>query len=281
MSEDLEFLKVKKWLSKPSRLIDAGLGIRLAIDWVIDGPRTQRYSVDQLKTGERQYIGNRIEHELLHQWGLLKEKPLDCLIEGVPVDVKFSLKNDWMIPREAVDQLCIIVTAQDAKACFSVGLLRARMEHLGSPNQDKKRGITAAGRRSIDWLVKDGPLPKNFLLHLDPKKREKIFSHTSGQQRVNDLFRLVRDKPIPINAVDTVAVQRDPSKRIRHNGGARDFLRLEGIVIYGWHRDNDKLRRLGRPPLPRDYWMSIKVGDNEDDIRRLGAEPAGKTSMMR
>ena len=91
MAVDPQFEAVKKWLSESGRVSRTGHGIRLAIDWVIDGARTRRYSIDQLQPSEKTYIGNRIEHELLHQWALVKEGDLDCIIEGLCVDVKFSL----------------------------------------------------------------------------------------------------------------------------------------------------------------------------------------------
>ena len=273
--DDTEFRRVKRWLSDSRRISGAAEAIRLAIDWVIDGARTRRYSIDQLQASEKTYIGNRVEHELLYQWGLMKEGDLDCIIEGLCVDVKFSLGTSWMIPPEAIDQLCIIVTADDSASKYSYGLFRAKRDYLagGAGNRDGKRGITAAGRTHIDWIVRNGDLVPNFLLHLHPGVRQQILSHTSGQARVTELFRLVQDQPIPTTAIDTLAVQRDPSKRIRDNGGARDALKYEGIVIYGWRYDQDKLKKLRRDPLPRDHWMSIKIGDSEADIRRLGAEP--------
>ncbi len=258
---DREFAAVRDWIAEPARVRGAGLAIRHAIDWVIDGARTRRYGIDQLKTAEKIYIGNRVEHEILHEWGLVKERPLDAVIQGVPVDIKFSISEGWMIPPEAMDQLCVMVKADDANSEFSVGLFRARRNLLGhgAGNRDAKWNLVRAGKEAIHWVAIDAPLPENFLLHLPHEVREKILSHRSGQARVTEMFRLVLGKPIPTTAIDTLAVQRDPSKRIRKNGGAKDALEQEGIRILGWRYDRARIEALGLPPLEPDHWISIRV----------------------
>jgi hypothetical protein len=255
---DGEFNTVLRWLSDPARLRCAASAIRLAIDWVIDGARTQRYRIEQLKASEKVYIGNRVEHEILHQWDLVKEPPLDTKILDVPVDIKFSLRTSWMIPPEALDKLCIIVTANDDTSTFSIGLFRAKPEHLRRPNRDRKFGIKKTGRSAISWVARDAALPENFLLHLPEAARTKILSHRTGRARVTEMFRLVLNKPIPTTAIDTLAVQRDPSKRIRKNGGAKDVLGPEGIEILGWRYDKSRIKALGLPPLEDDFWISVR-----------------------
>lgn len=251
---EAELARVKAWLSEPDRVKRAGDAIRLAIDWVIDGGRTRRYSIQQLQPSEKVYIGNRVEHELLHQWKLEKEPPLDCMIEGSPADVKFSLETSWMIPPEAIDQICIIVTANDFNAKYSLGLFRAQLPNLGKPNRDGKRGIVQAGRSAISWIIRDGELPPNFLLRLDDARRQNILSKVSGQGRVTEMFRSLLNQPIPTTAIDTLAVQRDPSKRVRD---ARKALAAEGIDVLGWRYHRKKIEALGIVALEDDYWISV------------------------
>jgi hypothetical protein len=82
------------------------------------------------------------------------------------------------------------------------------------------------------------------LLHLPDEDREAILGARStrgnqhGQARVNELFRRVQGRIIRRAVLETVAQQDDPMKRVRGNGGARDRLRAEGIVILG-HQDRD------------------------------------------
>ena len=255
--EDVSFAQVRAWVDTPARISSIAAAIRRAFDWVIDGPRTGRYSIEQLKTSEKIYIGNRVEHEILHELELPKVPPLDTVISGAEVDIKFSLEQSWMIPPEAIGKLCLIVSANDHRSVFNVGLLRVLPQWLGEgKNRDKKLGITVAGRKAIDWIRFEHPLPQNFLLNLEPAMRSEILALTSGQQRVNEVFRRMIGHPISTNALDTLAVQRDPSKRVRD---ARKVLKLEGIGVYGARYDNEKLVELGYAPLPPDHWMSLKI----------------------
>ena len=255
---DNQHAKVRGWLNAPGRIDKVGAAIRLAFDWVIDGPRTGRYSVDQLKTSEKIYLGNRVEHETLHLLQLPKSGLLDTEIEGIPVDVKFSLSHAWMIPPEAVNQLCLLMTANDTDSTFRAGLLRMNPAWLsqGTGNRDSKRGILEIGREQIDWFSAVQPLPKNFLLHLDPVKRQRILAQSSGQKRINEVFRLCLNQPISTNTLDTLAIQRDPSKRIRD---ARKWLKPEGIEILGERYDQARIRSLRLPPLAKDTWIAVKT----------------------
>ncbi len=272
--DDPDFARIRAWFDNSDRLERIGESIRLALDWVIDGPRTGRYSIDQLQTSEKIYIGNRVEHEILHELDLPKVPPLDTMIDGIAVDLKFSIDRSWMIPPEAIGEVCLILSANDLGSVFNVGLLRVQQKWLGRAegNRDKKMGITAAGRKAIDWIRRDHPLPRNFLLHLDPGVRTSILTMPdgrprSGQQRINQVFRLMVGYPISTNAIDTLAVQRDPSKRCRD---ARIPLRKEGIIVCSAKYDYAKVKKYGYPPLKRDHWMSIRIGDRVTDSPQSG-----------
>jgi len=250
---------VSAWISSENRIESIGRGIRAAIDWVIDGARTQRFSLEQVEQSEKLYLGNRVEHEVLHELGLVKRpQGIDTVIDGHEVDIKFSLSANWMIPPEGVNHICLLLSADDISSLFSVGVFRAAAEFLSAPNRDGKRSIKRnAANNTVRWLAKDAPLMENFLLHLDPEVRAAIFGEKSGQARVTQAFRLVLEKPISTVALDTLAVQRDPSKRVRD---ARKALANEGIqVLCGrWEADQAVLKRLGLPPLGREEWISTR-----------------------
>ena len=152
--------------------------------------------------------------------------------------------------------MCLIVTATDSKSIFSIGLLRAFPKWLGKPNRDDKHSISMEGRKAIDWICTDHPMPENFLLNLDPETRTEILSLPSGQKRVLEVFRRMIGKPISTNALDTLAVQRDPSKRIRD---ARKALKSEGIGVFSHKYGKKELALLDFPPLNPDYWVSLRI----------------------
>lgn len=81
--------------------------IRQALDEVIDGGRTGRWSYSQLEKTEKTYVGTKIEILVRTALGLPRERPLDTVIAGHPIDIKWSgLRTpSWQIPTEAVDEL--------------------------------------------------------------------------------------------------------------------------------------------------------------------------------
>ena len=135
----------------------------------------------------------------------------------------------WELPPEAVDHICLVVTAVDATNSWRAGLLRVREEYLRSRmNRDSKRQITAANRIHIRALWPDnGRLPENLFLNIEPSMRDLIFNAHArrgihhGQARTNELFRLVQRRVIRRAELATVARQDDFMKRARGNGGAR------------------------------------------------------------
>lgn len=210
--------------------------LRRALDEVIDGMRTGRWSVNSLEKTEKTYIGTKVEILFRFEFELERGNMLDTRIQGHEVDIKCTVLKDWMIPIEAKGQLCLLVKIDDERSLFSIGVVRITAAILrGSSNRDGKMSISAEGRKQIQWLVENGRLPTNFLAKLDPSVLQKIMAQPSGQLRVNELFRQVQGKIIPRVAIETVAQQKDPMKRMRD---ARRILRTEGILVLG-HQGND------------------------------------------
>jgi hypothetical protein len=265
--------EVERWIrsktTDPAALF--AKAIRQALDEVIDGGRTGRWAITQLEKTEKTYIGTKIEILVRTALELPREKPLDTVIAGHPVDIKWSsVRSSWQIPTEAVDQLCLLVAGDETRGTFEVGLLRCAGLFLNpGMNKDGKRTISKDGRARIRWLVAGGTLPPNFLATLDPAVREAIMAEPPGQGRVRKLFTLVQRTPVPRLTIETLAQQRDPMRRIRKD--KRD--RLGGLRILGGHYANTNaiVRALGYPPLAKDEYMSVprneiaQPGPNGDD----------------
>ena len=250
-----ELETVSSWLGSGDRIPRLGGAIRRAIDWVIDGARTRRYCLAELETSEKIYLGNRVEHEVLFELSLSKTPPLDTAICSIPVDIKFSLRTNWMIPPEATNHICVLLSADDDTSAYSCGVFHALSSYLAKPNRDRKRGILARGRSHVSWIADRLPLPRNFLLHLDSSVRDRLFALPPGQPAITQLFRTVIGKPIPKIAVDTLARQIDPHKRVRD---ARKALSKEGIEVLSERYDKDRIAQLGNAPIPSDCWISIR-----------------------
>ncbi len=252
----INFFKVR------ADLVDViGRALRQSFDEVIDGPRTGRYRIEELEKTEKTYIGTKVEIILRNELALPRGSVLDNLIEGHEVDTKFSLTGNWMIPREAVGQICLLVEGSDNAGTFSVGLLRmVPLVLTNGANQDGKKSVSAVGKTSIQWLIRNEVLPPNFLLRLPDDVRSRIMSRSSGVQRVKELFVSVTDVIIPRTAIEQVARQKDPLKRARAMKAA---LVADGfkVLCATYETDREEFRRNGFDEFQKDDWLSLRQAD--------------------
>lgn len=261
MSVDPQTQSVIDWLSYAERPQQVGLAVREAIDLVLDGLRTGRYRIDQLEKVEKTFLGTKVEQCVLYALDLPKnpQGEMDTQIAGVPVDVKFSIHSQWMIPMEAVGEVCMLVHGDDETGDFSLGVIRIADEMLsGGGNRDRKRTLKAESRdNDVHWIVRNGTFPKNFFTHIGADDLEAIFSKPTGQQKVRELFRRVHRVIVPRTALETVAQQTGARERARD---AKFALEPEGIRIFT-SRDNRELKKLGLTKLPRGVWYAVKADD--------------------
>ncbi len=249
--------------------------IRNAYDEVIDMPRTQRWSISNLSQPEKTYIGTKVEILVQHWLDVGRGQKLDLEINGIEVDVKNTVSGNWMIPTEAVDEICLLISGDEVSGKYSVGLFRSKSDYLNKgANKDGKRSISKiAGFAKIFWLVRDGTLPSNFFLELNDEDRKEILAGSSGADRVRRLFRCAKGIVIPRSAVEGVANQKDALKRLRKNGGAREALLAENLLILSGKYDKSLIEQLGLVELANDEFISI---ERERVERSLGASIANE-----
>ncbi|MEV0000338.1 NaeI family type II restriction endonuclease [Streptomyces sp. NPDC050848] len=239
-----------------------GRVLRDTIDAALDGPRTGRYDWATLFKTEKTHFGTQVEIALQHEFSFPDGIEMDYRIAGVDVDCTYSQRfGGWMIPPEAQDHLCLLVWADDYNSRWSAGLLRARREWLNTgSNRDLKLTVRAEHRDKIVWLWRDVDLLENTLLHMADDDREAVLAHRTGQRRLDELFRRVRNRRIGRNAVRTLAQQTDYMKRLRGPGGTRDTLRAEGIIILGDVPAHQDIARELWLPVPQDgEFVSVRV----------------------
>lgn len=206
--------------------------IRKAIDEVIDAPRTNRFTLVETEKTEKTYLGTKVEILLRAKLGLPRGRILDVSVAGVETDIKNTMGSNWTIPTEAVGHPCILVKENERKALLSIGIIIARMPYLNpGKNKDSKRSFSQEGIKNAWWILKDHPYPENFWEQMPASRRQKIMEAGSGTRRLAALFREVQRRPISRVVVQAVAQQDDYMKRVRRNGGARDFLAPEGTAI--------------------------------------------------
>ena len=267
MPSDPSLTRAVDWFRSQPRMIERfGSAIRQSFDEVFDGQRTGRYSLNDLSKVEKTYIGTKVEILIQAEFGLQRGHRMDYLVDDQEVDAKWSIKSGgWMIPTEAVGELCLCMTADDDRSTFSVGIVRADEATLRtSANKDRKRRFSDDGIAAMAWLANPGKLPENLLLHLSEKTRSAILDHDlSGQQRVNQLFRRVHDKVVRREVVLTVAQQDDGPKRVRD---ARKALQPEGIVVLGHQGSHPRIAEgLKIDVPPKGSWIATRVTKAEPD----------------
>lgn len=138
-----------------------GKVIRDAMDYVIDGERLGRTRLAEAEKAEKTIFGIKVEAYLRHEFGWPRGETLDfCWVE-IEFDSKATIGKTWMIPPEAVGQLCLLTRINEDDYFFQVGLLRATLNMLtkGS-NQDKKKSVSALGKQHIKWLIPNGSIPE-------------------------------------------------------------------------------------------------------------------------
>ncbi|MFI7274334.1 NaeI family type II restriction endonuclease [Streptomyces sp. NPDC049879] len=249
--------------------------IRRSMDMLLDGQHTGRFRWDQLFKTEKAHLGTLIEINAQREFGFEDGTSMDYSIAGADVDCKYSqMLGGWMIPPEAHGHILLVVWASDEQSQWSAGLVRALPERLNNGgNRDAKKTLNAVGRSSIRWLFRDAPLQENMLLRLSGADIEAIFSQTSGQRRVDELFLRAQGRRISRNVVATVAMQEDYMKRVRYNGGSRSRLQPHGIVVLGHYSRHGRIAEVLGLPVP---------GPGESVSARLvpaGPEHEGKPTV--
>lgn len=237
--------------------------IKSAVDFVIDPVRTGRTTMEELDKVEKTFIGLKVEHFIRDLLDLPKGLSRDLQIDGLEVDIKNTIGSTWMIPIETyrdAEPCLLIATAKFEGRCW-LGLVVAREAYLGSENRDRKRSITEAGRRNIMWLVEDVPYPPSRWSEIDMKRFRALRSMGGGKKRAAQFFRENIGKVVHRSIIEALLHdQHDYMKRLRGNGGARDDLEVEGIVVLSGAYDRLKAEALG-VLLAKDEFVAVRIVD--------------------
>ena len=235
--------------------------VRDAIEYVIDPVRTARTTIAELDNVEKTFVGLKIEH-FIRDFLDVPKGVRDLVIDGEDVDVKNTVGVTWMIPRETynVEGPCLLICIADAKGRCWLGLILAREAYLGAPNQDKKRGVSAFGRKNILWLADGVPFARNHWAGLNMDRFRELRSMDPGAVRAATFFQENLNKRVHRNVIQSLLWdQADYMKRLRENGGARDILRPLGIILLGGRFGSQEASQLGLAPIGRDEMMAVRT----------------------
>lgn len=252
--------------------------LRNTLDQLYDGLHTGRYRWDQLHKTEKTHCGTLVEINLQREFKFADGVDMDYQIAGVDVDCKYSQSmGGWMIPPESMGHLCMVVTADDQQSSWSLGVVRITDDILSQGgNRDRKRSIAAAGRNAIHWVFPNLELTPNVLLHLDREVVDRIMQLSSGQKRINEIFRVAQRHVIGRGVIATLGQQDDYMKRVRGNGGSRTQLQPEGIVILGHFDGHRRIAQELNIPVPnRGELVSVRLAPANqagDGVASIGGE---------
>ena len=241
--------------------------IRHTYDVIYNGQETGRYRWDQLMKTEKTHFGTLFEIFAQREFEFDGGDTTDFRITGHQVDAKWSQSmGGWMLPPEVFDELALVATGSDHDAVWSLGIIRVtEAVRKTSRNRDQKSSLSREGLARVHWLWRDAPLPPNVLLQLDSEQVDRIFAHKFGTQRTHELFRAAEGRLVHRSIVATVSRQLDAQKRVRGNGGSRDILAKESILILSGKYHRRIAIALGVPVPRPDEYISVRVVPSDDD----------------
>ncbi|MFE6835277.1 NaeI family type II restriction endonuclease [Streptomyces sp. NPDC057705] len=265
--------------------------LRDSLDELLDGQRTGRWAYQHLMKTEKTYLGTAIEVNLTREFEIKEGVDLDWSIAGVDIDCKFSKDlGGWEIPMEMylcadhgdragrADHAAVVVWLDDDNSEWAAGIVRITDERLRwkqdrhasgdrvrAYNRDNKRKLSDGASSEVFWLWGglQTDLPTNLLRHLPADVRDRILTaslpgrSSSGQQRVNQLFREVQGRLIGRQTVLTAGQQDDAPKRARD---ARKALQPNGIVVLGHQGSHRHVAHALELPVPvKGEWISAHL----------------------
>lgn len=142
-----------------------------SLHYILDGED----NISCLESCEKAFIGVKFEKRFLKALGLpvntknskrdrkgQGRKTLDTVLDGIDIDIKFTIGKNWMIPPETVGEWSVLVRADYSKNIYSLGIMFLDKDLLtNGENRDKKITVSGMGMHHINWLVVDYPIPQN------------------------------------------------------------------------------------------------------------------------
>ncbi|MFE7629853.1 NaeI family type II restriction endonuclease [Kocuria sp. NPDC057446] len=260
-SDDDELQRVFQWLQHRDLASLLTVAVDDAVKYVLDGSRTGRFDLnsDEVDSDERSAVGTNLQYRIINVLGLLKERPLDTVIDGTPVELKATVRNNWMIPTEGQCEVCLLSEVDTKNMRHRALLMRTHRAWLNKPNKDKKRTIWADAIRTYSLAVLDWtPLPPEPLKLLTPEQLAIAFAPRVGQtERLTSLFGFLPDTVFPRSSIETVCSgNKDPMRRARQ-AKSRVLDRHGFTVLCGaWREDLECAAERGYD-ISNNAWIAL------------------------
>jgi len=231
---------------------------------VLDGARSGRFSLleDTVDSDERRSVGTKLQYHIIENLGLDKRRHPDTEIQGVGVELKGTIRDNWAIPKEGQCGVTLLVKVDVSRWRQQSYLMRTHRIWLRpGKNGDGKRGIAvqALADYALD-LYGWRDLRPNPLAQLTTAQREVILGSAGQERRFEALFRTLPRVVIPRAVILTVGAGRDdPLRRVR---AARARVRPHELALLCgiWVHQRTLAGELGLD-LTGAAWVAIPWGD--------------------
>ncbi|MCF8611523.1 hypothetical protein L5G28_15350 [Gordonia sp. HY285] len=260
--DDAELQHVAEWLRQNSVVERLCAAADDAIRYVLDGARTWRFSLSagEVDSDERSSVGTKLQYHVIEQLGLSKEPPLDTTIVGLPVEIKGTVRDTWMIPREGQCEITLMIQIDDKEQRMRALLMRTHRAWLtgGRGNRDLKRSPRRAAVR--EYAMEIAPwtgLPSEPLRLLKREQLEVVFGPKGQVKRLTALFGYLPGVIIPRSSIETVcAKNQDPMRRARQ--AKEHVLEEHGLIVLvgTWTEERRLAARLGYD-LGDSAWVAV------------------------
>lgn len=156
------------------------------------------------------------------------------------------------------DPCLLIATAKFDGRCW-LGLVLARENYLSAANRDGKRAVNDFGKRRIMWLVEGAKYPLSRWAQIDMLRFRELRKIKGGKRRAAQFFRENLEIVVHRSIVQALLHdQRDYMKRVRGNGGARDDLAEEGIILLSGTYDAKKAEARDFA-IMKDEFLALRI----------------------
>jgi len=113
-----------------------------------------RRKIEELSKTEKTMLGTVFEVVVKKELDICEGTTLDCKLNDFEFDIKFTCRDNWMIPPECVGKTCLLAQATDDT--LKVGVFTASNNNLNTgQNRDKKRTVSKKGKGAINWIAID------------------------------------------------------------------------------------------------------------------------------
>lgn len=237
-------------------------GVDDAVRYVLDGARTWRFDLasDEVDSDERSSVGTKLQYHVIQRLKLLKEPPLDTTIDGIPVEIKGTVRSTWMIPREGQCEITLLVQIDARQHRFRALLMRTHRAWLtgGQGNRDLKRSPRAnAVKEYAIEVVPWSDLPPEPLRNLNAAQLRDVFGPGGLRRRLTALFGHLPEQVIPRNSIMTVGAGLLDAPRRAREAKSHVLAEHDLVVLVGkWHIDLDAAGQLGHD-LSDGAWVAV------------------------